>query len=265
MAVKFYGHCEHCYAISNGLSGRLLRSCGLAMTIALFFASFSAHAYTWQVIDQGFAYTNFEGVHAFQIDPKLFTFSVVTAKDFGTPDTTAALLAKKSKSIFVVNGGFFSPEHKSLGLLVRNGQTINPLHPTSWWAVFQIIDGKPGIIPQRHFHQDKDIEVALQVGPRLVVQGQVQKLKPSVDQRSGIGIQKNGDIVIAVTGNTEISMTDFADLFRKSQEENGLDCIDALNLDGGNSTQLYFKWKGSEVNLPGLSRIANGIAVFPRH
>lgn len=224
----------------------------------------TAHAYTWQVIDEGLSYTNIDGTHAFQIDPRRFKFDLLTAKDSGDTDTTSAALARKSNAPLVVNGGFFSPEHKSLGLLVRNGQILNPLHPTHWWGVFQIRNGKPSIVPPQQFQNAKGTEMALQAGPRLVVEGEVQKLKPSVDLRSGIGIQKNGNVVIAVTGRTPLSLTAFANLFRKPEKEGGLECMAALNLDGGDSTQLYFKWKGSQIDLPGLSRIANGIALFPR-
>ncbi len=158
----------------------------------------------------------------------------------------------------MINGGFFSPEHKSLGLLVRDGKTINPLHPTSWWAIFQIAKEKPAIIPLRSFKANAETEMALQVGPRLVVNGEIPQFKPSLARRSGVGIRRNGNIIIAVTANDEISMEEFANLFR------GLECVDALNLDGGGSSQLYFSLNGFKLEVPGISRIANAITVAPR-
>ena len=223
----------------------------------------SVYAQEWKAIDTGLAYAQSNGVHLFRIDPKLFKFSVVTAKDLGESDATAPMFTKKAKAILAVNGGFFSPEHKSLGLLMREGKTINPLRTTSWWAIFQVSQSKPSIIPLNQFIPSANIEMALQVGPRLVVDGEVPKLKPSTARRSGIGICNGpasvGQVVIAVTETAELSMDDFADLFKK------LGCANALNLDGGGSTQLTFNWKGFKIEVPGPSRVANAIVVTPRN
>lgn len=226
--------------------------------------SASAQAYTWKPIDKGLSYTFLGSVHAFLIDPNFFKLGVVTAKDLGENDSTAMMLAKKSQAVLTINGGFFSPEHKSLGLLVRNGKILNPLHPTPWWGVFEIIKGKASIIPPNFFEPNRNMEMALQVGPRLVVNGEIPKLKASMDRRSGIGIRPNGDIVIAVADDIDMSMTGFAQLFQKPESEGGFGCADALNLDGGNSTQFYIHWNNFELNVPGVSRVANGIAIFPR-
>jgi len=225
----------------------------------------NVHSYTWKTIDTGLSYTKVESVHVFQIDPKKFRLSVMTAKDLGEKDTTAAMIAKKSKAVLVVNGGFFSPEHKSLGLLMRDGKTINPIHPTSWWAVFQMNNEKASIVTPRYFNSNSNVEMALQVGPRLVVNGAIPKLKPSLARRSGIGIKNNGNLIIAVSDNNQVSMENFAILFQKSEAKGGLECTDALNLDGGGSSQLYFNWNGFKLDVSGVSRIANAITVAPRH
>ncbi|MDO8526307.1 MAG: phosphodiester glycosidase family protein [Deltaproteobacteria bacterium] len=223
-----------------------------------------AHAYVWQKIDDGLFYTETENIHAFQIDPKLFKLSVATAKDQNETDSTVRMMAKKSSAILTVNGGFFSPEHRSLGLLMRDGKVINPVHATSWWGIFEISKNKPEIVTVRMFQPNPDIEMALQSGPRLVINGEIPKLKYSVDRRSGIGIRADGNVIIAVTGDKELSMEAFAELFQKPESKGGLDCKNALNLDGGGSTQLYFSWKGLKVDVLGSSRIANAVAIFPR-
>lgn len=216
-----------------------------------------ALAHGWKKVEKGIAYAKAGNIHVFQIDPKQYRFSVATAPEIGLTNTTAKELAKKSKAILAINGGFFSPEQKSIGLILREGKTINPLHPTQWWSVFYILDQKPAITSLTSFRKDSKMEMALQVGPRLIINGKIPKFKPSLARRSGIGIQRNGNIIIAAS-EQELPMEFFAALLLE------LDCIDALNLDGGGSTQLFFHNKRFKLDIPGPSLITNAITVFPR-
>ena len=50
--------------------------------------------------------------------------------------------------------------------------------------------------------------------------------------------------------------------FAKSLTEAGL--YNALNLDGGGSTQLFAATKGFRLDIPGDTPVANGIAIFAR-
>jgi len=232
----------------------------LAMTIL----GSSAHAHTWKKIADGVSYTKLGAIHAFQIDPKKFRLSIATAKESGLKNSTARELAKKTKAILAINGGFFSTENKSIGLLIRQGDVLNPLHPTTWWAVFYLSEKKPAIVLPASFQKSGDMEMAVQAGPRLVVDGKIPALKPSEAKRSGIGIRTDGHIVIAAS-ESELSIEEFAQTFQKSEEEGGLGCLNALNLDGGGSTQIYFNWKEFELDQPGTSFITNAVTVFPRY
>lgn len=223
-----------------------------------------AHAYLWKKVDEGFYYADVGNIHAFKIDPKQYRFSVLRAKDYNRTTSTAEAFAKNSSAILVVNGGFFSPERKSLGLLAENGTILNPVHSTPWWAVFAVQSKRGSITPHRYFKVNAKTEMALQVGPRLVINGNIPKMKFSIDRRSGIGIQPGGHIIIAVTKNAELSLTAFAETFRKPESEGGFGCTDAINLDGGNSSQIYSHWNGVQVNVSGNSQVTNAVAVFKR-
>lgn len=238
--------------------------CGCAVVLMLKSTFLSASPLEWKKIAEGISYTELNQVHVFQIHLKQFRLSVAMAKEFGLQNATVKDLAKKTKAVLAINGSFFSPDNKSLGLLMRDGQILNPLHATPWWAIFYIEDQKPKITPPASFQATRRLEMALQVGPRLVVQGKTTFLKPSLARRSGIGIKKDSTIVIAVTENKELPIQEFAALFQKKEEEGGLDCIDVLNLDGGGSSQLYFNWNGFSLDIPGPSLITNAITVFPR-
>lgn len=198
-------------------------------------------------------------IHIFQIDTLKYKLGVITARQFGMTNTDTKTMASISGALIAINGGYFTPEYDSLGLLVQNGQEINKLKWTSWWHVFQMNGYKPMIVTKQAWRLNSEIEMAIEAGPRLIVDGNIQEgLKPGIAERSAVGITMDGMVIIAATEGYQVSLSEFARTIREN------DCYDALNLDGGGSTQLYAKIKRFELNRPGFSFIANGIGVFQR-
>lgn len=256
---------------------RLRRDCFVALLLAMTlvpsisFATPKA-AYIWSEQRPGLQYAtyslpisekDFTTIHAFKIDPAKFKFKVLMAADEKL-GATAEELAKKSKALLAVNGGFFTPEHKSIGLIVNDGKKLSPIHKTSWWSIFFVQRGKASIVKPGQFDLTDDIETALQVGPRLVTSGKVQKLKEGVAPRTAIGITQDGMVVIAVTTGKGISLNELAMRMSKSMFEGGLSCVDAMALDGGGSTQVYAKVGKLKLSLTGISLVTNGIGIFQR-
>ena len=198
-------------------------------------------------------------IHMLQIDTLKYKLGVITAKQFGMTNTDVKTMAGMAGALIVMNGGYFTPEYDSLGLLVQNGQVLNKLKWTNWWHVFQMNNYKPMIVTKQDWKLAKEIEMAIEAGPRLIVDGNIQGgLKPGIAERSAIGITTDGRVIIAATEGYQVSLSEFAQALRDN------DCYNALNLDGGGSTQLYAKMKRFGLNRPGFSFIANGIGVFPR-
>lgn len=202
-------------------------------------------------------------IHAFRIDPKLYRFDVAMASDEKQGASVAAL-AKRDKALLVINGGFFTPEHLSIGLIIKNGKRIRPLHKTSWWSVFAIRNGKPSISPPSKFKEGEDVSMAIQVGPRLAIDGKIPKLKSGISTRSAIGITRNGRVVLAITSGHGISMKELARRMKNSRWQGGLECPNAMALDGGSSSQLYAKIDKFTLSIEGLAKITNGLAVFKK-
>lgn len=229
-------------------------------------------AYIWTELRDGLAYTEYSfsisdeekaSIHAFRVDPRKYNLRVLRAKD-EKMGTTAEDLARANKALIVINGGFFTPERSSIGLIANDGKLQNPLHRTSWWSVFTIADGKPAIIKPDEFKIADNVETALQVGPRLVIAGKIPRLKENVAIRSAVGTTPDGMVTIAITSGHGISMNELARRMRDSLFEGGLGCTEAMALDGGSSSQIYAKIGKFEYSQPGLARITNGLAVFKR-
>lgn len=251
----------------------MTRWCFIGIILALLSASSVAGASDLQQLSNGLEYkkivVQIKGdvdrpsapgfIHLFRIDPSILRLGVVTAKQFGLANIDARTAAQRSNAILFINGGFFTPEYASLGLLVQDGRELNRLKWTSWWHVFQVKAGSPQIISKQEFSLTPDVEMAIESGPRVLINGALPAgIKPSIAERSTIAIDKDGYIIIAATEGLPISIGELA-VYLKAEG-----CVDALNLDGGSSTQIYAKIKRFELNRGGFGMVANGIGVFGR-
>jgi uncharacterized protein YigE (DUF2233 family) len=228
-------------------------------------------AYNWILLNDGIVYAKYsfpsggEGsttLHAFQIDPAKARLDVVIADKKQAQGSSVRDMAAKNKAALVINGGFFTEEHKSIGLLIKSGKVVNPIHRTSWWSIFGIKNGTPFISTPRDFFPAPDISMAVQAGPRLVVDGTYPKLKEGLAARSAVGITRDGKVLIVVTEGMPVTMREIARRMGKSRFEGGLECVNAMALDGGSSVQLYSKIGKFELDISGISLIPNGLAVF---
>ena len=96
--------------------------------------------------------------------------------------------------------------------------------------------------------------------PRLVVAGKVPGLKPQLAERTAVCAE--GGVVILVV-STKAETTAFARFLADPSEKGGLGCVDALNLDGGPSTQLVVKLPALTLSLPGGWGVPNALVVTP--
>lgn len=254
---------------------KILTACIALLLVANVCEATKKATYQWRTLKKGLSYAKIfhnagtqdaprlTTLHAFRIDPKQFRIDVITSsknKKYGEP---IADIARRARAIIGINGGFFTPEHKSIGLLIKSGKKINPMHYTSWWSVFSIRGDTPIILPQWQVKSTRGFKMALQVGPRLVVNGRIPKLKNRKNAaRSAVGITQTGKVIIVATEGAGISLTDMAQLMYRSRFINGLGCPNAMALDGGRSSQLYSRVGQFNLSVDGFSRVPNGIGVF---
>lgn len=161
---------------------------------------------------------------------------------------TAQQWRQSTRSLAVVNGGFFDEKNHSLGLRQSGGKEITHLRHADW-GVFFIQNGKAHILHTKDFQNipKSGISEAVQCGPRLVVDGHPTDLKDQWARRTGVGIDANGKVLIAVSDH-ELSLRQWASFWAAPQ---GLHCHQALNLDGGGSTQLSLDSPAVKANIDG--------------
>lgn len=155
--------------------------------------------------------------------------------------------AKKTGALAVINGGYFNDKSQPLGLRIADGKRTNAIYAKANWGVFYIRDGNAHIAHTRDYKPSPNTKQAMQCGPRLVVNGKTTDLKPQWGRRSGVGIDARGRVILAVCDGA-LSFDDWANLWA---DPNGLNCRDALNMDGGGSTQMSVVSKRRPIEIGG--------------
>ena len=229
-----------------------------------------AHAHQWRVLAKGIAYRDlgisllspWSHIHVFRIDLKDNQLDLVTARDLSKTLASVDEFGYFSHALLSINGGFFDQNAHPLGLRIGHHKQHSPLKPISWWGIFYIKHQKAYLSSHAHFTPDNHVNFAVQSGPRLLVDGKkIPALKEGFAERSALGITQDGHVIILVTQNSPMTTTMLARLM----QSNALKCIDALNLDGGGSSQLYAQMDAFKMNVYGFSNVSDAIIVKPHN
>ena len=236
---------------------------------------FSFNAYCsdqWQQVSDGIEYQDLGGgllapwshVHVFRIDLTQNTLALVTAKNLSLNNASADQFAEHSKALLSINGGFFDQNYHPLGLRISNQQQYNQFKQISWWGVFYTKQKKAHITSmlqyKNSYQYSAHIDFAIQSGPRLIIDKHIPNLKSGRAERTAIGINTQNKIIILVTDNAPTSTYTLAQIMRSPP----LNCTDALNLDGGNSSQLYAHINSFKSYVHGFSNITDAVIVTSR-
>lgn len=226
----------------------------------------------WRTLKHGLQYTelkpndkiSWSKIHAFKIDLKKYRLHLAFAKEHNTNAISVRQMAKDSNALLAINGGFFTPELKPIGLRIKDGKIHSPLKHTSWWGVFYTRGQHAYIVAQQQYRPSSKIDFAVQGGPRLIANGRITNLKPGTAERSALCINRRGQVLIISTDSAAMTTTELAKILVKPESRNGLSCINALNLDGGHSTQLYARVGQFNLDVPGFSAVTDAVLVVPR-
>jgi uncharacterized protein YigE (DUF2233 family) len=236
--------------------------CGLLLS-----AEASAAPNDWQTIESGLSYKKITigtgddaiELHALKINPHHFSVKPI----FSEHRVNVRTMQESSHALAVINANFFDRNGEALGAVVLNGKELHAKKNISWWSVFCINHkGKAEIVPSQQDYKGL-CEQAVQSGPRLAVNGQMPPIKDEVSRKSAVGINWQGEIVIVASGQA-IGIHKLAQIFLTPENQGGLDCPDALNLDGGASSQFYMNAPGLKLTLPGFSAVPVGLGVFAK-
>jgi uncharacterized protein YigE (DUF2233 family) len=223
---------------------------------------------SWKNLRFGLAYQDlapapihdWSHIHVFKIDLKHYRFELVQHHQTEHHFPTMHQYAEHQHAPLTFNGGFFDKKQQPLGLRISNHHQLNPFKNISWWGVFYIEHGRPYIKSARNFHQQKSMEFAIQSGPRLLVNGHIPSLHHGYAERTALCILPNHEVAVIITQYYPADLTHLAQILKKAP----LHCQNAINLDGGSSTQFFAKFSGFYRYMSGITSVSDAITVIPR-
>jgi uncharacterized protein YigE (DUF2233 family) len=186
-----------------------------------------------------------------EVDLRNHTVRLYWKKSDGTPYAylsalPRALEGEAGRLLFATNAGMFNPALKPVGFYVEQGRELVHASTRSGYGnfhmkpngVFYVSGDKAAVAETRAFlKQRPQADLATQSGPMLVINGRLHprfdRNSASLKARNGVGVSTNGKVIFAISQG-EVSFDAFARLFR-----DGLNCPNALFLDGGSAASLY--------------------------
>ncbi len=203
-------------------------------------------------------------VEAVRVDLGGADIRVVDARRPGRGRAPVSRLREETEgAVALVNGGFFDPRGKPLGLVLADGRERNRLRNVDW-GVFWVAGTTAGVVHTQQWATAKPpgVREALQSGPRLVVAGKALSLKKQTARRTVVCVPRPQEVILLVTEAIDAGV--LAEWLARDQNMGGVGCWHALNLDGGPSTQMSLKAGEHTVEVAGGWGVPNGLAVVTR-
>ena len=152
--------------------------------------------------------------------------------------------AERLQSPLVINGGYFTPEDETVGLIVSDGQAWGTPYGDFAGMFAVTTDGSVSVrwLRDQPFDPNEPLREALQSFPVLVKPGGVMGFPADADdgrpaRRTVVAQDRQGFILVIVATRGYLSLHKLATLLASSD----LDVDVALNLDGGTSTGLWLE------------------------
>lgn len=204
--------------------------------------------------------------HAFRVDLEQAGVRVLPA---GGPTVRRDVrtITRALPSAIAINGSFFDEEQRAMGLVVDEGRLISRRRYRAWGAL--VVKGRRGnVMMGSHVKLDDGPTLVLQGFPRLVVDGEVGRLQQERARRTAVCLAGPHDaggyrtLTLVVT-SSRVGLEDLAHFLALPARHGGMGCSEALNLDGGPSTQLVARLGELTVEVAGGSGVPNALAVLP--
>jgi uncharacterized protein YigE (DUF2233 family) len=208
-----------------------------------------------------------------EVDLRKATLRLYWKRPDGTPyvylsSLPRVLEGEGGRLLFAANAGMFDPALKPVGLYVEQGRELTHLNTRSAHGnfhmkpngLFYLSADAAAVAETRQFLQQKPRpQQATQSGPMLVINGRLHprfnRRSTSLKARDGVGVRADGRVLFAISEG-EVSFEAFARLFR-----DGLNCPNALFLDGGSAATLYVPSRNGHGNIVPLGPM---LAVFEK-
>lgn len=162
-------------------------------------------------------------------------------------------LGASSQGLAIINGGFFDPEQRPLGLAMSDGVILSP-YRSSTGGVLLVAAGQASLYPVEEFTLPKEPrEFGIQCLPRLVVAGERNVTRDDGKHTERTALCVEGQKADAGADRLRLVYArglhggDGPSLAQFSQYLVTSGCRDALNLDGGPSAGFVYKKDDGQI------------------
>jgi uncharacterized protein YigE (DUF2233 family) len=179
--------------------------------------------------------------------------------------TALDAILERTGAELVVNGGFFDPTGKPLGLTMSDGAAITRLAKAMSGGVVTWDGDHARLWETESFTLPEGTRFAMQCKPRLVVNGvaNVRRDDGQRSERTALCLRNGGKTVDVVIVRDETFEATGPSLFALGRFLARSGCEGALNLDGGPSTGVAWREAGAVHQIAPKKGIAQAI-VFKR-
>jgi hypothetical protein len=200
-------------------------------------------------------------------DVAIFSARACRLHVIDNPDgKTLAATMQREKCVCGVNGGYFDPEFKPIGVRISDGETFSPLRRARMiTGILLQSDRGVDVIRVSEFSHAKKISAAIQSGPFLVEASRhVRGLNDSQRaRRSFAGIADTDRAVLGIC--SDVSLAELANILATMPVAGNFRIRRAMNLDGGSSSAFWFaRENGSAFSIPGQKPVRDFVGVVAK-
>lgn len=193
---------------------------------------------------------------------KSFTLRVIDQP--AEPRNYLAEVIRRERCLAGVNGGYFDPDYRAIGLLVVDGKIVAPLQRARLLSgILTASQRGIQIVRVAEFSRKQKLQAAVQCGPFLVDSGnRVTGLEATRAARRTFAAVGSGDRA-AVGFCSDVTLDDLGRILASSGGDFKIQR--ALNLDGGSSSAFWFRRKaGSPFSISERKTVRDFVAVVPK-
>lgn len=171
---------------------------------------------------------------------------VLSIEDVGMKKTPLAALIARTDAELVVNGGFFDPNGKALGLAISGGAVLSRTSKQMSGGILTFDGDRAKLWEAETFDVPEGTTFGVQCKPRLVVDGalNIRRDDGHRSERTALCIRDGGRSIDVVIVRDESADMAGPSLFALGRYLVKRGCEGALNLDGGPSTGIAWRDEG---------------------
>ena len=201
------------------------------------------------------------------VDVVVFSAKSCVLRVIDNPEgESLSAIMKREKCVCGVNGGYFDPEFKPIGLRINDGKTFSPLQRARMiTGILTQSDRGIDVIRVGEFSHAKKISAAIQSGPFLVEASKhVRGLNDSQRaRRTFAGIADVDRVLLGIC--SDVSLAELANILVTAPVVEKSKIRRAINLDGGSSSAFWSaRENGSAFSIAGQKPVRDFVGVVAK-